>query len=179
MVTVRNVLPEDFEAIVHYWTENSAEYWAERGVDKSKISSRSEFLSRFEKNYAQTGDLPYVCIICEDEKAIGLHSITHLIENESAVMHAHIFNSSDRKKGIAYFSYPLAMNLFINKLNLKKIIFKTPKINLGANKVKLKLGIPCIGETIFEAPMLFKPLEANLYEVDRTLLNQLLEKIKA
>ena len=64
----------------------------------------------------------------------------------------------------------------MRKLNLKKIIFKTPIINIGANKVKEKLGIPKIGETLFESPILFAPLEANLYELDREMLKKLKEK---
>lgn len=177
MITVRNALPTDFEIIANYWTGNSEEYWKALGVDRSKISTKEEFLNRFAKTYSEVHDLPMVCIICDDGVPVGLHSVTHPIEYESAVMHAHIFSSTNRKKGISYYSYPQAIDLFIKKLNLKKIVFKTPKINIGANKAKLKLGIHCLGETVFDAPILFKPLEANLYEVDCQFVAQLLKKI--
>lgn len=116
-------------------------------------------------------------MITYNDKAIGIHGVTHVIDGESAIMHAHIWYPEYRQKGIAYFSYPLAMDFFMIKLDLKKIIFKTPKINIGANKVKQKLQIPYLGDTVFDGPVLLKPLAANLYEVDRVLLKQLLKKI--
>lgn len=81
-----------------------------------------------------------------------------------------------RSKGIGYYSYPLSMDFFMKKMNFNKIIFKTPKINIAANKIKTKLNIPCLGDTIFDATVLIKPMEANLYEVDRELLDKLLSQ---
>lgn len=48
--------------------------------------------------------------------------------------------------------------------------------NIGANRLKEKIGIPCLGDTIFDAPILIAPLEANLYELDQDLLKALKKK---
>ena len=105
-----------------------------------------------------------------------MHTLTDLVENENAVFHAHIWDEENRKLGIGFYSYLKAADFCMVKLNLKKIIFKTPKISSGANRIKEKLGIPCLGETLFESPVQFTPLEANLYELDRDLLNKLKDR---
>ena len=173
-VTIRDFLPEDIIPMVKYWTQSSAEFWKVRGVAKDKLNTEGEFTERYKNAFLNNGGVKTIAVIQFFGKAIGVHSLTDLIENESAVFHAHIWDEENRKRGIGFYSYLKAAEYFMYKLNLKKIIFKTPIINIGANRIKKKLGIPKIGETIFESPILFAPLEANLYELNL----ELLEKIK-
>ena len=175
-VTIRDFLPEDIIPMVNYWTQNSAEFWKVRGVDKEKLNTEGEFTERYKNAFLNNGGVKTIAVIQFFGKAIGVHSLTDLIENESAVFHAHIWDEENRKRGIGFYSYLKATEYFMVKLNLKKIIFKTPIINIGANRIKEKLGIPKIGDTIFESPILFLPLEANLYEFDRDMLKKLKEK---
>lgn len=176
-ITIRNFQPDDFVALVDYWTNKSAEYWASLGVDKSKMKSRDQFLDFFNQTYKKLGDVPTVSVIEFCGKAIGVHTLTELKEGVSAVMHSHIFEPEFQRKGIAYFSYPKAINYFFHKFKLQKILFKTPKLNVGANKVKQKLGIPYLGDTTFESPISLGVIPANLYEVDKDLAEKLLQKI--
>lgn len=81
-----------------------------------------------------------------------------------------------RGQGIGVFSYLKACDYFIKNLSLQKIIFQTPKINIPALRIKEKIGIPWLGDVIFDASVLIKPLDSNLYEVDRASLNILLNR---
>jgi RimJ/RimL family protein N-acetyltransferase len=175
-IVIRNFQPEDIVPLVDYWTGNSEEFWRVRGIDTSKIKPRSEFIALYEKAFQERGDLKNFATIVFRGIAIGVHGIAEVVENESGVFHAHIWNDAHRGQGIGIFSYLKAADFFMKKFALKKIIFKTPKINISANRVKQKIGIPCLGDTIFESPILIKPLEANLYELDETLLTQLKRK---
>ena len=105
-IAIRNFLPNDFSALVDYWTNKSAEYWASLGVDKSKMKSREQFLDFFNETYAKLGDVPTVGVIELSGKAIGVHTLTELKEGVSAVMHSHIFEPEFQRKGISFFSYP-------------------------------------------------------------------------
>ena len=176
-VTIRDFYPSDFESLANYWTLKSSKYWLNLGIDKSKMKSKDQFLNFFNEKYQQHQDVPTVCVIEFEGKPIGVHTVSDLVDHESAVMHAHIFDVEFQKRKIARYSYPKAIDHFLKKLNVKKIIFKTPKINIGANKVKQNLGIPCLGDTVFDSPLAIALLPANLYEVDRLLANQLLKRI--
>lgn len=169
-VQVRDFVPADIAPLVNYWTESSEEFWKVRGVDKSKLKSREEFISVYEKLFKEEGSIPTMATILLRGVPVGTHTLTSLVPNESAVFHAHIWQEDNRRQGISVYSYLLASEFFMNKLSIKKLLFKTPKINLGAHRVKEKIGIPALGDTVFESPVLFSPLPAIFYELDRELL---------
>ena len=140
-VSIRDFFPEDITTMVNYWTQSSTEFWKVRGVDKTKLSTEGEFTERYKNAFLNNGGVKTFGVILFRKKAIGVHSLTDLIENESSVFYAHIWNEENRKRGIGFYSYLKAAEYFMHKLNLKKIIFKTPIINIGANRIKEKLGI--------------------------------------
>lgn len=53
---------------------------------------------------------------------------------------------TDISCGIGLQFYPKACAIFMGRFNLSRILFKTPIQNIGALRVKEKLGIRCIGE---------------------------------
>lgn len=172
-VSIRKFQIDDIGPLVDYWTKSSEDYWQERGIDKSKLFTEKEFSDYYQDSFKKNGGVSTVAVILYKENPVGVHTLTSLKENESGVFHAHIWKEEHRKIGIGYFSYILAAEFFLQTLNLKKIIFKTPKINLAANRVKEKLGIPKVGETLFEETVLIKPLKANLYELDLVLIQKI------
>ncbi len=172
-VEIRDFRRKDIPALVQYWTENSAEFWRARGVDPTKLMARDEFIAKYESIFAEVGDVKGVAVIVFRGLSIGVHTLTSLIEGESAIFHAHIWSEEHRGQGIGVFSYLKASEFFMKKLSLKKIVFKTPKLNQAANRIKEKIGIPKLGDIIFDAPILINPLDSNLYEIDINLLSQL------
>ena len=106
-------------------------------------------------------------IIEIDGLVIGTHGITDIKANESAVMHAHIFDANFRRAGVCSFTYPRAALVFMDQFNLPKIVFKTPLQNVGAQRVKEKLGITCIGQELIENPNIIEGTMAKVYELGR------------
>jgi len=51
-----------------------------------------------------------------------------------------------RRRGVAECSYPQACRVFLQRFDLQRIRFKPPAQNVGAIRVKEKLGIRFIGE---------------------------------
>jgi RimJ/RimL family protein N-acetyltransferase len=172
-IDIRDFTRQEIEPLAKYWTGSSEEFWRARGIDKSKLQSKESFTAAYEKTFAEKGDVRSISVILLQGAAIGVHTLTDIIESESAVFHAHIWDEKHRGRGIGVFSYLKAADFFMKKLNLKKIIYKTLKINKSANRIKEKIGIPCLGETILESPLFTGPLEAKLYEVDQILLAEL------
>ena len=172
-VSIRPFARADILPVVDYWTGNSEEFWRQRGVDKAKFKSRDEFIAGYEKSFLEKGGIPTLVTILLNGEAVGIHGVSDIVQGESAVMHAHIWREEHRHRGIGIYSYLKAAEHFFNAFDLKKIIFKTPKVNQGPNRVKEKIGIPAIGETVFDAPMMMGPVQATLYELDRELLQVL------
>ncbi len=87
-------------------------------------------------------------VITYEGVAIGFHTINPLIEGDHGVFHAHIWDRDRRGHGVALSSYPQACGVFMERFNLKRILFKTPMQNRGAIRVKEKLGIRVVGEEL-------------------------------
>jgi len=60
------------------------------------------------------------------------------------IFHAHLWEKSRRGCGIGMHTYPKACHIFFERFDLRRILFKTPVQNMGAIRVKEKLGIPCL-----------------------------------
>lgn len=172
-VAVRAFRREDIIPLVDYLTGSTEEFWRVRGVDKAKLLPRGESIENYEKRFREQGRVPTIVTIELRGVAIGVHTLTHLVQGSSAVFHAHIWREEHRRLGIGVFSYLKAAELFFSELQLEKLLFKTPKLNAGAHRVKEKIGIPPLGDIVFDAPVLISPLPATLYELSPALLAEL------
>jgi hypothetical protein len=177
-VSVRAFQEEDILPLVEYWTGNSEEFWRQRGVDPAKLSSRETFITGYQKAFKEKGGVSTVVTILLQGKAVGVHTLTDLIPKESAVFHAHIWKEENRHRGVGIYSYLKGSEFFLKNLSLKKILFKTPKLNMAAHRIKEKIGIPPLGDTLFDAPILLSPLPATLYELSLEQIQILKKKHK-
>lgn len=172
-VEIREFRPEDIVPVVDYWTANAPEFWHARGIDPAKLLPREAMLAGYETAFRERGGVKMTVVIVYQGRAVGMHGLTEVVEGESGIFHAHLWDAASRGKGIARVSYVKACDWFMDSLGLKKLIFRTPKLNPAPNRVKEKIGIPKIGETLLDLPMLKEPLPANVYELDRALLDKL------
>jgi RimJ/RimL family protein N-acetyltransferase len=136
---IRALEPCDIPRVVDYWTGNSAEFWRMRGVDKAKLSSHDEFVSGYERMFREGGKVPGTAVILLRGEPVGLHTLTDIVEGESAVFHAHIWSEELRGLGLGVYSYLKAAEFFFTTLKLKKILFKTPNRNplRGGNRFRI------------------------------------------
>jgi RimJ/RimL family protein N-acetyltransferase len=65
-------------------------------------------------------------------------------------------------------TYPKACRIFFERFDLQRILFKTPIQNVGAIRVKEKLGIPCIGEEIIEFGIYKAGTRSQVFELTRS-----------
>lgn len=104
-IDIRNFTYGDIEPLVKYWTKNSEEFWRARGVDKAKLKSKDEFTAVYETMFLEKGDIWNAAVIVFRGNPIGVHALTDILENESAIFHAHIWEENYRGLGIGIFSY--------------------------------------------------------------------------
>ncbi len=179
-IQVREYKHSDIDLIIEHRRRTPVEFWRSIGIDHLKMISEDQFKQKYEciLNNNQNLDRYLLCIITYKNNPIGMHSISHHIVEKEGIMHAHIWLPELRGQGIGVYSYPKAMQFFMKNLNLTKIIFKTPKMNLAANRIKEKLGIKSLGLTTFDHPNLIQPLESFLYEVEEKSIATILQRLK-
>lgn len=171
LVSVRDLSEEDVDQITEYWFHSPPGYIEAMGIDPKKLLPEPEFakylIEKCTANRRLATSKLNTLTITYKGKAIGSHTIDPVIEGDHGVFHAHIWSPELRGKGIALITYPRACEIFMERFDLKRILFKTPIQNIGAIRVKEKLGIRCIGEETVGFGILWDDTLAKVFELTR------------
>lgn len=171
LVKVRDLGAADVDMITNYWFHSPAGFIERMGVDLKKMPTEEEMrkalLEKISTNSALSHSKINALVITYDEKPVGFHTLFPFVEGESGVFHAHVSDEKMRGQGLGLVSYVKACRVFIDRFNLHRILFKTPMQNLGAIRVKEKLGIRHIGEEIIEFGVIQDGTKAKVFELTR------------
>lgn len=171
LLDVRDFAETDVSELLHYWYHSPPELIEAMGIDPRKLLPEDEFgklmFAECRANRLLTASkLRFLTITYKDE-AIGGHAISPLVEGDYGVFHAHIWKPELRGKGIARITYPKACLIFMDRFDLKRILFKTPIQNVAAIRVKEELGIRYIGEEIISFGVIRDGTRAKVFELAR------------
>lgn len=177
-VEVRDFRLADLDGYVAYWHDPANTALDALGVDRAKIypakKMREMLTLVLERNATLDRSELAILSIVHRGRTVGVHELTGLERNVSAVMHAHIWDRDLRGLGIGMISYVKAMRIYFERFSLREIRFETPVGNAGANRIKEKLGIVRRGSGTFDLPILKAPVATDTYVVERTDLPRLL-----
>jgi RimJ/RimL family protein N-acetyltransferase len=147
---------EDIEYLINYWYQAAPKDIEALNVDPKRLLPENFYRSYLEDEVAgKNGIQSYLTVVIKG-KPVGVYLVNQIRMNESGVFHAHIWEKEWRGQGLSTFAYPMACNVFFERFGFKKIIFKTPVNNLGALRVKEKLGISVLGEEVLNGFGLIK-----------------------
>lgn len=176
-ITIKSCTVEDIAFIADYISNCSEEFLRSFGADKKKVPPTEILIENLRKNLDDHGIVKNFAIAYYNGQRIGHCNVNNIVENDSGVIHAQIWDASLRNVGVASSSLIKACDHFFDLLNFKKIIFKVPHINASANGVMNKMGLPVLGSVIYEFPLMIEPIACNLYEVDKITLDKLKNKL--
>jgi RimJ/RimL family protein N-acetyltransferase len=181
LISVRDFCEDDVGGLVEYWYHSPPGFIETMGIDFQKLLPEQEFqksvIDECRTNRLLAVSKSHLLTITYNEAVIGNHAIAPLIEGDHGVFHAHIWNPEMRGKGTARVTYPRACLIFMDRFNLKRILFKTPIQNIAAIRAKEKLGIRCIGEEIIDFGIIKDGTRAKVFEVTRPELERLIEPL--
>ena len=168
-VTVRFFTEADIDLYCDYFFRSPLGFLEGIGLNVAALGSEIEMRKRIVASLSsaieKAENFPLITVL-HQVRVIGIHSFTHVVPSESGVMHAHFFLAQDRGKGVGPISYVKAIELAFKRLNFKWIEFRTPIQNTSALKIKEKLGLKSLGDTVFESPIVLNgQLAARLYRV--------------
>jgi RimJ/RimL family protein N-acetyltransferase len=149
-VEVRDLAEADIPFVLDYWFRSPPGFVESLGADPARLPSETLMAETLRDKIRatpnpQTSRLNALAILLHG-RPVGMHVLNPLTEGDWGIFHAHLWNPLSRGRGIAERSYPLACRLFLDRFGLQRILFKTPAQNLGALRVKEKLGIRYLGE---------------------------------
>ena len=148
MLSVREMQPQDIDAIAQYWLNADHTFLTNIGVDLNKLPSKDQLtqmlLSQLNTPIEQR--IAY-CIIWElDGKSIGHCNTNPTIYGKEAYMHLHLWNASVRRKGLGTALVKMTLPYFFQKLELKKLYCEPYALNPAPNKTLKKIGFEFVKE---------------------------------
>lgn len=178
LISVRDLSVNDVPLILNYWFHSPAGFIESLGVDMTKLPSEADMEKSLKEKLQANKLLPEsklnALAILYNGEAIGFHTINPVTEGDFGIFHAHIWNPSMRRRGVGMHSYPKACQVFMQRFNLERILFRTPVQNLGAIRVKEKLGIHCVGEEIVGFSIIKEGTLAKVFELRNSEMRRLL-----
>jgi RimJ/RimL family protein N-acetyltransferase len=170
-VTVRDLSEADVPLVLDYWYRSPPGFIELLGADLSKLPAEAHFADSLRQRLrANEGSGPSrlnTLAILHEGAVVGFHTLNPMVAGDYGIFHAHIARPEYRRRGVAELSYPPACRIFLQRFDLKRILFKTPLQNAGAIRVKEKLGIRCIGEETIDFGVIRAGTVAKVYELTR------------
>ena len=142
MLAVREILPEDVDALVNYWLHSDPEFMRGMGVDLTKLPKREVLEKMLSSQLSQvyTEKQSYAMIWLIDQKPVGHCNVNKIEFGKSAYMHLHLWHSEHRQKGLGSALVKLCLPHFFEKLKLETIYCEPYALNPSPNKTLAKLG---------------------------------------
>jgi RimJ/RimL family protein N-acetyltransferase len=177
-ISVRDIRRRDVAGVLDYWYRSPPGHVEGMAIVPGELpgeAARRAALLRAAREALSPVPQGNILTVVMGGRAVGIHTLGGLIRGESGLFHAHLFDPAVRRRGVATISYPLACRVFFERFALKTIVFKIPVQNVGAIRVKEKLGIRCVGEEIIGQRVIRPGTRARVFELARGELAALLD----
>lgn len=174
-VVVRDIEPQDIDAIVEYWHNGTEEYWRSIGVDVNKIvtpdKTRNTFFSSLPE---QRGELDRITLIAESNSDVVAYTNVNLESITVGFAHVHVIKPILRSKGVAALLFGKTIQIFFEHYGLETIYFQTSTGNKRINAMLRKRGLAPIKELEVSNPDgMALPGHFYLYQIDKVKLQLL------
>ncbi|MBD0401491.1 GNAT family N-acetyltransferase [Flammeovirga sp. EKP202] len=145
-IELRELQHHDIQDLIHYWTKSDPDYLKSLGVDLQKLPPEEGFKGMLEQQiqlpYSEKQN--YALIVIFEGVSIGHVNINEIQFGDTAKMHLHLWKDESRRGGIGERMIQLALPLFFEKFELKKLICEPFAENVAPNKTLKKVGFKFI-----------------------------------
>ena len=142
MLSVREISFDDIPTLANYWLNSDPDFMIGMGVDLTKLPEREVLEKMLSTQLSQdyTEKQSYALIWLIDQKPVGHCNVNKIEFGKSAFMHLHLWQSTNRQKGMGSALIKLSLPHFFEKLKLETICCEPYALNPAPNKTLAKLG---------------------------------------
>jgi RimJ/RimL family protein N-acetyltransferase len=166
-LSVREMLAEDVDPIVRYWTHSEPGFLTSMGVDLGKIPPAAELhkliSSQLGHQYSEKNS--YCIIWLHGHKPVGHSNINKIVYGQEAYMHLHLWDSIARKKGSGLKLLKMTLPYFFRNMELKKLYCEPYAFNVAPNRTLEKAGFTFVKQYKTVPGSLNFEQEVNLWEM--------------
>jgi RimJ/RimL family protein N-acetyltransferase len=149
---LRDLEPDDLDALVHFWFESGDDFLDFLGIDRLRLGTPDDTRERF-RRAIPTGDQDQKSIafaITLDGRLAG-YTLLNRYAPDSNYSHWHIINPDLRGAGLSTALYPHRMKTYFDVVPISRLIHQTRTRNVAVNRM-LDKWVPVAETRYIEDP---------------------------
>lgn len=180
LLSIRDIVPEDAHHLNRYWANNTQEDLMRLGeIGRPDPQKNIEFIEQF----CRTRTPPErseegILIWMMGEVPIGYSTLKEIRYGNDAQIHLHMWDRSQRGKGIGAVLHCLSALRFIKDFHLKSLYCQPKFDNPMPNGMLRKIGFPLLGQVDWKHPGNGSVVRQNKYLISLDIINKYLTKVK-
>ena len=133
---------EDYRRMIAYFTGGSDEFLRGMGVDPARVPAPEAWLAAALADHVRPdGEKQRLYLGWHvDGELIGHSSASHIEVGESAHVHLHLWRPDLRREGLGTELFARSVDLYLERLRLKRVICEPNAHNPGPNRTLARLG---------------------------------------
>ena len=168
---VRELIEEDIPHIVNYWSTRTDDNLILMGCDVSKVRNfnYSDYTSMVIAQMALPYDqrTAYFTVWTVDGQAVGHSNMGKIQFGEEGTMHLHVWDASNRQRGIGQEMVMQSLALYFKNFKLKRVICEPNSLNPAPNKTLKRIGFEYIKDYQPEPGIFNFPHIQSRYEMSK------------
>jgi ribosomal-protein-alanine N-acetyltransferase len=137
---------DELARVVSYFHDADDAALLAMGVDRTLLPVRDEWLRRLASELELEPRDQKICYViwrC-DGRSIGHSSMNKIIYGEEGYAHLHMWDGSERRRGLGTVFMKASIDIYIQRFSLKRVISEPYAENPGPNKLLPKLGFSLV-----------------------------------
>jgi RimJ/RimL family protein N-acetyltransferase len=141
-LTVREMSADEIGIIIDYFLNATPEFLETLGVDPTRFPPTGAWRERARREaelaVEQRGWLPVIWL--SDDRPVGFSTSDKIRYGEQADMHLHVIDPGRRNSGIGTACVRLTVDLYFERLKLKRLFCEPNAFNVAPNRTLQKAG---------------------------------------
>jgi RimJ/RimL family protein N-acetyltransferase len=139
---VREMMGSEIDLVIDYFQHSTPEYLETLGVDPTRLPPVDAWRDRLRRECGLPADQRAVVLVIwlSDEQPIGFSSSDKIRYGEQAHMHLHVTAPERRHQGIGAECVKRTVDIYFERLKLKRIFCEPNAFNVPPNRTLQKAG---------------------------------------
>ncbi len=141
-IAVREMTLAESKLVIEYFHQSTPEHLEMLGVDPTRLPAPDAWRERFQREFSlplnQRSALYLIWLV--DDRAVGFSSCDKIVFGERANMHLHVTDPELRQRGIGAECVRRGVEIYFDKLRLKRLFCEPNAFNVGPNRTLQKAG---------------------------------------
>jgi RimJ/RimL family protein N-acetyltransferase len=141
-LTVREMMSPEVDLIIDYFQNAAPEHLETLGVDPTRLPPADAWRDRLRRELALPADQRTMVLVIwlSAGQPIGFSTSDNIRFGEQAYMHLHVTESERRHQGIGVEGVRRSVDIYFDRLKLKRLLCEPNAFNVAPNRTLQKAG---------------------------------------